>query len=96
MATNLPSCLAQLRLWMVLLFALLTAANAQAHPGHEDAHEGDEFVWTYEHAARHPGATLFWLGAGMVLAWGVAKAIQRGRGSFKGGAGRTRAAGTLS
>jgi hypothetical protein len=95
MATNLPSCLAQFRLW-IILYSLLTAVSAQAHPGPEGGHDGDDFVWTYEHAARHPGATLFWLGAGMVLAWGGGKAIQRGRAAFKGGAARSQAAGRLS
>jgi hydrogenase/urease accessory protein HupE len=96
MATNLPSYLAQLRLWIVVLFCLLTAVSAQAHPGHEGGHDGDEFVWTYEHAARHPWATLLCLAAGMALAWLVVRALRRARQPFKAGVTRNRAAGMTS
>lgn len=93
MATNLPCYLSQLRLWIVVLLCLLSAASAQAHPGHEGGHEGDDFVWTYEHASRHPWATLLWLAAGMALAWLILRGFRRARQPFKAAAMRTRAAG---
>ncbi len=71
MGTNLPTILPMLRFWIVILACVLTSLTAQAHPGHEGGHDGDEFVWTADHLARHPGATLLTLAAVALLVWGA-------------------------
>jgi hypothetical protein len=71
MGTNLPTILPMIRFWIIVLVCVLTCITAQAHPGHEGGHDGDEFVWTADHLARHPGTTLVILAATALIAWGA-------------------------
>ena len=71
MGTNLPTILPMLRFWIIILACVLTSLTAQAHPGHGGGHDGDEFVWTADHLARHPGATLMIMAVVALLAWGA-------------------------
>lgn len=96
MATNLPYLFAQLRFWIVVLVCLLTSLSAQAHPGHDGHEEGGEFTWTYEHAVRHPWATLLVVAVGGLLVWGLFRMLRQARQPLKGDATRSQAVGTLS
>ncbi|MCX6919983.1 MAG: hypothetical protein NTX20_01475 [Verrucomicrobia bacterium] len=71
MGTNLTTILPMLRFWVIILACVLSTITAQAHPGHEGGHEGDEFVWTTDYLTRHPGATLLILSSAALIAWGA-------------------------
>ncbi len=71
MGTNLPTILPILRFWIIIFAGVLASITAQAHPGHEGGHDGDEFIWTADHLARHPGVTLLILAVGALIAWGA-------------------------
>jgi hypothetical protein len=92
MGTNLPTILPMLRFWIILLACVLTTISAQAHPGHEGGHDGDEFVWTADHLARHPGATLLTLAAVVLIAWGAFRFFSATQRQLKAAAARTQAA----
>lgn len=96
MATNLPFIFAQLRFWIVVLVCLLTSLSAQAHPGHDGHEEGGDFTWTYEHAARHPWATLLAVAVGGLLVWGLFRMLRQAQQPLKVAATRSQAVGTLS
>jgi hydrogenase/urease accessory protein HupE len=92
MGTNLPTILPMLRFWAIILACVLTTISAQAHPGHEGGHDGDEFVWTADHLARHPGATLLVLAAVALIAWGAFRFCSATQRQLKAAAARTQAA----
>ena len=89
MGTNLPTVLPMLRFWIILLACVLTSINAQAHPGHEGGHDGDEFVWTADHLARHPAATLMVLAAVALIAWGAFRFFSATQRQLKAAAARS-------
>lgn len=88
----MPTTLPMIRLLIILLACLLTCITAQAHPGHEGGHDGDEFVWTADHLARHPVATLLILAAVALIAWGAARFFSATQRQVKAAAARTQAA----
>jgi hypothetical protein len=92
MGTNLPTILPMLRFWFIVLVSVLTCITAQAHPGHEGGHDGDEFVWTADHLARHPGATLAILAAVALLAWGATRFFSATQRQLKAAAVRNQVA----
>jgi len=92
MASNMPALFPMLRLWIIILLCVLTCITAQAHPGHEGGHDGDEFVWTADHLARHPGATLLVLAAVALIAWGACRFFSATQGQLKAAAARSQAA----
>jgi hydrogenase/urease accessory protein HupE len=92
MGTNLPTILPMLRFWIIILVCMLTCISAQAHPGHEGGHDGDEFVWTADHLARHPGATLLTLAAVALIAWGATRCFAATQRQLKAAAARSQAA----
>ena len=92
MGTNLPTILPMLRFWFIVLACFLTCITAQAHPGHEGGHDGDEFVWTADHLARHPGAPLLVLAAVALIAWGACRFFSATQGQLKAAAARSQAA----
>lgn len=92
MASNMPALFPMIRLWIIILVCVLTCITAQAHPGHEGGHDGDEFVWTADHLARHPGATILVLAAVALVAWGVVRCFSATQGQLKAAAARTQAA----
>jgi len=92
MGTNMPTILPMLRFWIIILACVLTCITANAHPGHEGGHEGDEFVWTADHLARHPGATLLILAAVALVAWGASRFFSATQRQIKAAAARTQAA----
>ena len=81
-----------IRLWIIILACVLTCITAQAHPGHEGGHDGDEFVWTSDHLARHPGATLLTLAVVALIVWGIFRFCSATQGQLKAAAARTQAA----
>ena len=92
MGTNLPTILPMLRFWFIVLVCVLTCITAHAHPGHEGGHDGDEFVWTADHLARHPGATLAIVAAVALIAWGAFCLFSATQRQLKAAAARTQAA----
>ena len=92
MGTNLPTFIPMLRFWIIILACILTSITAQAHPGHEGGHDGDEFVWTADHLARHPLATLLTLAALALLVWGAFRFFSSTQRQLKAAAARTQAA----
>ena len=88
MGTNLPIILPILRFWIIILACVLTTITAQAHPGHEGGHDGDEFVWTADHLARHPGATLLILAVVALIAWGAFRFTSATQRQLKAAAAR--------
>lgn len=88
----MPTILPMLRFWIIILACVLTCITANAHPGHEGGHDGDEFVWTAEHLARHPGATLLILAAVALIAWGATRFFSATQRQIKAAAARTPAA----
>ena len=92
MASNMPALFPMLRVWIIILLCVLTCITAQAHPGHEGGHDGDEFVWTADHLARHPGATLLVLAAVALIAWGACRFFSATQGQLKAAAARSQAA----
>ena len=88
MGTNLPTILTMLRFWIIILACVLTSITAQAHPGHEGGHDGDEFVWTAVHLARHPVATLLILSAVALIAWGAFRFFSATQRQLKAAAAR--------
>jgi hydrogenase/urease accessory protein HupE len=92
MGTNLPTILPMLRLWIIILACILTCITANAHPGHEGGHDGDEFVWTADHLSRHPGATLLTLTAVALIAWAAARFFSATQRQLKAAASRSQAA----
>ena len=66
---------------VLAILALVSAAVAHAHPGHD----GHELTWDFSHLAAHPLATLSSLAvlglAGWIVWRGARAAIQRFRGS---------------
>jgi hypothetical protein len=92
MASNMPALFPMLRLWIIILLCVLTCITAQAHPGHEGGHEGDEFVWTADHLARHPGATLLVLAAVALITWGAFRFFSAAQCQLKAAAARSQAA----
>jgi hydrogenase/urease accessory protein HupE len=96
MATNLPFIFAQVRFWIVVLVCLLTSLSAQAHPGHDGHEDGGDFTWTYEHAVRHPWASLLVVVVGGLLVWGLFRMLRQAQQPVKGDATRSPAVGTLS
>lgn len=92
MASNMPALFPMLRLWIIILLCVLTCITAQAHPGHEGGHDGDEFVWTADHLARHPVATLLILAAVALIAWGATRFFSATQRQIKAAAARTQAA----
>ena len=96
MVHNFPTMLLLLRTWAFLLLCALTAATAQAHPGHEGHEDGDGFVWTYDHLAKHPWATLLCITAAALVVWFVVRRAGAKQRQAKACAAGTPAAGTLS
>ena len=92
MGTNLPTILPMLRFWFIVLVCVLTCITAQAHPGHEGGHDGDEFVWTADHLARHPGATLAILAAIVLTAWVASRVFSATQRQLKAAAIRNQVA----
>lgn len=86
MGTNLPTILPMLRFWITILACVLTSITAQAHPGHEGGHDGDEFVWTADHLARHPIATLMTMAAVALIAWGTYRFLSASQRQLKAAA----------
>lgn len=96
MVNNLPTLLLLVRTWAFLLLYALTASTALAHPGHEGHEDGDGFVWTSDHLAKHPWVTLLWLtAAALVIGFIVRRAGAKQR-QAKACAAGTPAEGTLS
>jgi hydrogenase/urease accessory protein HupE len=93
MGTNLPTILPMLRFWIIILACVLTSITAQAHPGHEGGHDGDEFVWTADHLARHPGATLMIVAVVALIAWGAFRFFSSSQRQLKAAAARSPVAG---
>ena len=89
MGTNLPTVLPMLRFWIILLACILTSVTVQAHPGHEGGHDGDEFVWTADHLARHPASTLMVLAAVALIAWGAFRFFSATQRQLKAAAARS-------
>ena len=92
MSTNLTTILPMLRFWLLILACVLTTITAQAHPGHEGGHDGDEFVWTADHLARHPAATLIALGLVALIAWGSFRFFSSTQRQIKAAAARNQVA----
>jgi len=93
MGTNLPTILPMLRFWIIVLTCVLSNITAQAHPGHEGGHDGDEFVWTADHLTSHPGATLMALAAAALIAWGAYRFLSASQRQLKAAAARSQAEG---
>jgi hypothetical protein len=81
-----------LRFWIIVLACVLSNITAQAHPGHEGGHDGDEFVWTADHLASHPGATLMALAAASLIAWGAYRFLSASQRQLKAAAARSQVA----
>ena len=80
MGTNLPTILPTLRVWVIVLLCIFTCISANAHPGHEGGHDGDEFIWTADRLGLHPLAlVLIVVAAGYYtwLIWKSAKTSQQ-------------------
>ena len=92
MGTNMPTILPMFRFWIIILACVLTCITANAHPGHDGGHEGDEFVWTADHLARHPGATLLILSALALLVWGAFRFFSSTQRQLKAAAARNQVA----
>lgn len=92
MGSNMPSLFPMIRLWIIILACMLTCIAAQAHPGHEGGHDGDEFVWTADHLARHPGATVVTLAIVAAIAWGAFRFFSATQRQLKAAAAHTQAA----
>jgi hypothetical protein len=93
MGTNMLTILPMLRFWIIILASVVSSITAQAHPGHEGGHDGDEFVWTADHLASHPGATLMALAAAALIAWGAYRFLSASQRQLKAAAARSQAAG---
>ena len=92
MGTNMPTILPMFRFWIIILACVLTCITANAHPGHDGGHDGDEFVWTADHLARHPGATLLILAALALLVWGAFRFFSSTQRQLKAAAARNQVA----
>ncbi len=90
--TNLPAWRSLLRHGFSVLTCVFTCIRAQAHPGHEGGHEGDEFIWTADHLTRHPAASLFIGAVGILLIWGAYRLYGATQRQFKPVVNRTPAA----
>lgn len=77
------------RYWMIICLCLLTTIQAQAHPGHDGDHDTDGFVWTADHLARHPLATLLIATAVGLTAWSAARLASSLQRQVKAAAIRT-------
>lgn len=58
------------------MLGILTCITANAHPGHEGGHDGDEFVWTADHLGLHPLALGLIVAAAGYSAWLIWKSAK--------------------